>query len=198
MIHHISKRDTVGTWNDLFSLEEINQILDIGKSLDSSKGVIGPAGNNMEAPPELRSSDVSFIYRDSETNWIFDRYDSAVNRLNTHLFHVDVEPLTSLQFTTYHGSGDHYEWHWDMQLAPEPNTCEVVQPRKISIVTQLSDPDDYEGGILELAPCGQIFGIPKEKGSTVAFLSFINHRVTPVTSGTRYSLVGWCEGPDWR
>ena len=198
MIHHLSKRDTTGCWRGLFNDQEIEDIIKLGKSLEQTKGVVGTAGDQVDPPPELRSSNVSFIYRNEETNWIFDRYDGAVNRLNTFLFHVDVEPLRSLQFTTYSGPGDHYDWHWDMQLAPEPNSCEVVQPRKISGVTQLSDPDDYEGGELMLAPCGQIFEVPKEKGNTHVFLSFVNHRVTPVTKGTRYSLVGWVEGPDWR
>jgi PKHD-type hydroxylase len=198
MIHSISKRDVIGSWADLFSDSEIEKIIEIGTSLKSSKGIVGTPGAEVEPGPELRSSNVSFIYRDKNTNWIFERYDGAVNRLNTLLFNVDVEPLQSLQFTTYHGTGDHYSWHWDMRNAPEANNTEIVQQRKISIVTQLSDPEDYEGGVLKLAPCGQIFDVQRSKGATSVFLSFVNHQVTPVTSGTRYSLVGWCEGPDWR
>ncbi len=45
---------------------------------------------------------------------------------------------------------------------------------------------------------GEIFDIERKKGLTYMFLSFVNHRVSPVTKGIRYSLVGWYEGPDWR
>ena len=34
----------------------------------------------------------------------------------------------------------------------------------------------------------------KVKGTIVVFPSFVWHRVTPVTSGTRYSLVNWLQG----
>jgi PKHD-type hydroxylase len=198
MIHYISKRDVVGTWNTLFCDDEIEKIIEAGTALETIKGVVGTPGAEQEPDPELRSSDVSFIYRDINTEWIFERYDGAVNRLNSLLFNVDVEPLRILQFTTYRGHGDHYTWHWDMRCAPEANSTEVVQQRKISIVTQLSDPDEYEGGVLKLAPCGCVFDVERAKGNTSVFLSFVNHQVTPVTSGTRYSLVGWYEGPDWR
>lgn len=197
MIYDISIRDTIGFWNDLFDDNELNKIIKLGKSIKPEKGVLGISGASREEI-DKRSSDISWIHRQQHTEWIFRRYDGAVNRLNTLLFHVDVQHLEYLQFTTYHGSGDHYDWHWDMHVAPPPNVPEIAQQRKISIVTQLSDPEEYEGGILQLAPCGIIQDVPREKGNTAVFLSFVNHRVTPVTKGTRYSLVGWCEGPDWR
>ena len=34
-----------------------------------------------------------------------------------------------------------------------------------------------------------------KEGSIIVFPSFINHRVAPVTKGTRYSLVAWFVGP---
>jgi len=38
----------------------------------------------------------------------------------------------------------------------------------------------------------------KEQGSVVIFPSFTFHRVTPVTKGTRYSLVSWSVGNPWK
>lgn len=197
MIYDVSIQDAIGNWDNLFSDEELTKIIKLGKSIKSEKGVLGVSGASREEI-DKRSSDISWIQRQQHTEWIFRRYDGAVNRLNTLLFHVDVQPLRYLQFTKYYEPGDHYEWHWDMQIAPPPNIPEVVQQRKISVVTQLNDPEEYEGGVLQVAPCGVIRDVPRERGGTVAFLSFVNHRVTPVTKGTRYSLVGWCEGPDWR
>ena len=38
--------------------------------------------------------------------------------------------------------------------------------------------------------------IPRlEEGSIIVFPSFVEHRVTPVTEGIRYSLVSWFVGP---
>ena len=38
----------------------------------------------------------------------------------------------------------------------------------------------------------------KARGTLVAFPSYVMHRVTPVTSGTRKSLVAWVAGPKFR
>ena len=38
----------------------------------------------------------------------------------------------------------------------------------------------------------------RPQGSIIVFPSFIAHQVTPITKGTRYSLVLWCVGHPWR
>ena len=62
---------------------------------------------------------------------------------------------------------------------------------------QLSDENDYEGGDLVFHT-----GYAKEKanrgkGSVIVFDSRVYHEVTPVTKGTRKSLVCWARGPRW-
>jgi PKHD-type hydroxylase len=66
--------------------------------------------------------------------------------------------------------------------------------RKLSLVCQLSDPSEYEGGELQINT-GEIFTPEKQKGTVILFPSYLLHRVTPVTKGTRRSLVLWIEGP---
>ncbi|MFT7073376.1 MAG: PKHD-type hydroxylase [Patiriisocius sp.] len=63
---------------------------------------------------------------------------------------------------------------------------------------QLSDPNDYEGGDLRFMINKEIVNAPKEKGTIIIFPSFIMHRVTPITKGTRQSIVGWVSGPPYR
>ena len=71
----------------------------------------------------------------------------------------------------------------------------------------MSDPEDYEGGLLEfdlrnigeintnnIIKCKEIL----PKGSIVVFPSYTWHRVSPVTSGTRLSLVQWNLGPGFK
>jgi PKHD-type hydroxylase len=73
-----------------------------------------------------------------------------------------------------------------------------ISHRKVSITIQLSDPSEYEGGDLELWYGGSIIQIPKNKGLTVLFPSFSMHRVTPITKGTRKSLVLWVGGEHYK
>ena len=93
-----------------------------------------------------------------------------------------------IQYTEYFGENNgHYSWHGDIG----PN----VPHRKLSIVVQLSDPEDYEGGELELSAGSYLVDGPKTKGTVIVFPSFVLHRVLPLTSGERRSLVSWVSGP---
>jgi PKHD-type hydroxylase len=69
----------------------------------------------------------------------------------------------------------------------------------LSISVQLSDPSEYEGGDLQFSLYGDRTVIAeKEQGTMVIFPSYMRHRVTPVTRGTRRSLVTWITGPPFR
>tara|TARA_S200002703_G_scaffold46437_1_gene40325 strand:+ start:5473 stop:6228 length:756 start_codon:yes stop_codon:yes gene_type:complete len=82
----------------------------------------------------------------------------------------------------------------------------VGKVRKISMTLNLSNPEDFEGGSLkfdagkthdsgvDIYECEEI----KSKGSIIFFPSFLQHTVTPITKGTRYSLVLWTLGKPWR
>lgn len=77
--------------------------------------------------------------------------------------------------------------------------------RKISMTLNLSDPKSYEGGNLkfDLGPHleGDRFKVcddSRSQGSLIVFPSFMYHCITPVTSGTRYSLVLWLLGKPWQ
>lgn len=67
--------------------------------------------------------------------------------------------------------------------------------RKLSLVCQLSDPSEYEGGEFQINPGGSILVPERTKGTVIIFPSYLVHRVAPVTKGTRRSLVLWVEGP---
>jgi len=82
-------------------------------------------------------------------------------------------------------SGGKYDWHMD--VGPGQNSS-----RKLSMSVQLSDPKSYEGGDLEFMRVAQ--KSERDVGALIVFPSFLQHRVTPVTKGTRYSLVAWVHG----
>jgi len=81
------------------------------------------------------------------------------------------------QFTSY-DTGDYYNWHTDDSNG-----------RYCSVVIQLNN--DYEGGDLELMLEDKIIKMKPKVGNAIIFLSNLNHRVTEVLNGTRYSLVNW-------
>jgi PKHD-type hydroxylase len=85
----------------------------------------------------------------------------------------------------------HYDWHVD--AAPPKNDLQ----RKLSISILLSDPSEFEGGELQFKGIEDRKILTKQ-GSIVVFPSFIEHRVTPVTKGVRYSAVTWASGPSFR
>jgi PKHD-type hydroxylase len=65
--------------------------------------------------------------------------------------------------------------------------------RKITLSVQLTDEKDFIGGDFYIFSQSG----PKTKGSVVAFPSFLPHEVTPVTFGTRWSMISWAWGKDF-
>jgi PKHD-type hydroxylase len=85
----------------------------------------------------------------------------------------------------------HYDWHMDAS-APQNG----IQ-RKLSCVILLNDPSEFKGGALQLKDM-EIENILDQQGSIIVFPSFVEHRVTPVTKGVRYTAVTWASGPSFR
>ena len=76
---------------------------------------------------------------------------------------------------------------------------EEILGRKLSFAMQLSDPDDYEGGNVQLLDeAGNSYMAPRKKGCIMLFDSRTQHRVLKVTKGIRKSIVGWTVGPRWK
>ena len=73
----------------------------------------------------------------------------------------------------------------------------MTGPTTVSLF-QLSDPNDYVGGDLELTETAPLDPDVKTQGTFIYFPSFFRHRAHPVTRGTRYSIAAWFEGPKWR
>jgi PKHD-type hydroxylase len=173
---------------DLFSPEELDAIIRIGEQIETAKAL---TGGDLGVPNEnIRKSGTAWMFPNEVTNWIFERLAHASLIMNGQYFGFKLTGMEQgLQFTTYEAPGGHYEWHIDRggQFG-----C-----RKLSLSVQLSDPDDYEGGELELWYGGEPTVIDKQRGMTVWFPSWAMHRVKPVTKGVRRSLVCWISGPSF-
>lgn len=176
-------------WENGFTPEEVDQIIDLEKLQTFEKGRIGQ-NNNDPAPTEVRDSEVSWIHQDQHSEWLFDRLAGITARVNYDHFLYNIDGIEAFQYTKYEPGG-HYTWHWDRHLGYEN------WERKISLTVCLSDPEEYEGGELEIVHTGDItkpVSLKPKKGDIVYFSSYMPHRVVPITSGTRRSLVGWIMG----
>lgn len=92
------------------------------------------------------------------------------------------------QIARYEAS-EYYHWHIDIN----PLSAEPLE-RKLTVICVLSEPQDYEGGALELRPVKE--GLRLKRGSVVVFPSVVEHRVTPVLRGVRRSATCWAMGPN--
>jgi hypothetical protein len=92
---------------------------------------------------------------------------------------------------TYQNKND-YKWHVDQSHSD--NNFDI----KGTLLINISE-DEYEGGDFEIFHQGIKKVVEFSKpGSMVLFHGFMNHRVTPVTKGTRKTLAMFITGPTWR
>lgn len=175
-------------WNDGFTPREIKDIISIGDDYAQDDGTID-TGRTDEV---IRKSKVAWINNNTRTNWLYDRMAFIARQLNGQFFDFDLYGfIEDFQYTVYGEGGDHYTWHMDKGK----NT---TSPRKLSLVLQLSDPSEYEGGDLEIFTGTQTTILEKKRGIIHAFPSFVMHRVTPITRGVRKTLVVWVSGPKFK
>ena len=148
-----------------------------------------------------RKSDLVWL----EDKWIYKELHPYVHEANKAAgWNFQWERSEACQFTKYK-LNQYYDWHcdsWD-KAYDRPGSVDHGMIRKLSMTCQLTDGSEYQGGELEFdfrnydphmrdeskhrVQCKEIL----PKGSIIVFPSFVWHRVKPVTSGTRYSLVVW-------
>lgn len=184
-------------WKNAFNDSELLTI-DNYCNNNLSKGTVIDE-KNVEDTLKVRNSLVKFVEKNSDTSWIFDRFNEIISCLNDQYYSFNLRGYDSFQYTLYEGSEKgKYDWHMDTIFGLRPKEFTGKMTRKLSVVMLLNDPEkDFTGGKLqyhigrEQAP--ETMNI--EKGMIVAFPSFLSHRVTPVHLGIRKSIVIWVEGP---
>lgn len=115
---------------------------------------------------------------------LYKQIADRVARANQFGYDFDIAGLFGdLQLLEY-GEGAKYDWHIDIGPGHAAH-------RKLSVIIQLSDPNSYEGGDVIFKASEREHTLPRDRGTIAIFPSYILHKVTPVTKGTRYSLVTW-------
>jgi PKHD-type hydroxylase len=174
--------------SNLFTVDECNKIIQEYKE----KLFPGTISNNNELL-ETRSSFINFLDSASpSTQWIFQRVAAGIKHVNDQFFNFEIEKIEVLQFSEYDESyKGFYAQHVDTGY-------QVNGFRKLSFSVLLSDPEKYKGGDLNFYFKKDPQAAIKDQGTMIVFPSYTLHEVTPVTSGTRYALVGWIWGPKFK
>jgi len=167
---------------NLLTKEECDLILNfsIENLTLEQAGVVG--GNT--SSPDIRKSNVAFYPYYKKFPFILEKISLLINEnIAIKGYDLDYEE-SKFQFTEYN-IGEYYGWHKDI------TGKEISQKKRYcSLVIQLND--GYENGDLELKLSDtDLIKVEKGIGNVILFLSDIEHRVTAVTDGVRYTLVNW-------
>jgi|TARA_A100001515_G_scaffold125328_1_gene110062 PKHD-type hydroxylase len=178
-------------WQTGFNSDELKTIDEGIKKLKLQKAQT--AGNGKD---DIRSSQIRWIPQNEEWWWLYNKLSDMIVTANNELWKFDLHSMPEqIQFTEYYATENgHYTWHQD--IGPG-----ILSKRKISITVQLSDPSEYDGGVLEMwqgGPQDSAVKAYKGAGSVFIFPSYMMHRVTPVTRGVRKSFVLWVGGSHYR
>lgn len=152
----------------------------------------GRVGTSDVQRADIRRSQIWFFNPSAETDFIFAPLREAVQKVNQGFCLELTDFGTGCQIARYTADVQgHYDWHIDLGT-------QRFSRRKLSLSVQLSPADDYDGGELQFHLSGLDAARMRQQGTLIAFPSFHEHRVTPVTRGERFSLVAWVDGPPFR
>ena len=176
------------SWDKAINDELCKEIINLGEG----NWDIGTTSKYKLHNPD-RKNDIVWIHE----QWIYDLIWNFMMSANEQAgWKYKIVAAERCQLTRYSKDG-FYNWHRDglgshNAIYDEPDD-ELIHgnTRKISMSIVLNS--DFEGGEFEIDGNDDV-PILKE-GSVIVFPSVLRHRVTPVTKGTRYSLVAWFIGP---
>jgi PKHD-type hydroxylase len=171
----------------LFTSDEMEWILENHNDVPYEVATIS-ADKTIEN--QTRKSRIKWLRYDHypQFDWLYERIQQAIIRANNKYWNFDLYSMPEhIQYTEYGEGGGHYDWHMDLGHRN-------LSIRKISVTMQLSHPDEYEGGDLQFMRSQYAETAPRDFGSLIVFPSYMLHRVTAVTKGTRKSLVLWSGG----
>lgn len=169
------------------------KIITFAENKYSGAVIVDNSGKDVLAE-QIRKSDVCWI----NDGWLYDivfEYMWTANR-NAN-WNFNITSAESMQITRY-TEGGYYDFHQDgCGLTAYDQPADIYlhgKTRKLSMTIVLND--DYEGGEFEFADDTDL--IKEKKGTIIVFPSYQRHRVRPILSGTRYSLVVWFLGEPFK
>jgi len=180
----LDKVNLYAFWNNAFSKEECQTIINIAKDKGLVKG-------KTRGESDVRDSKICWLYPNDKIDWVFRRVTDITLNLNERFFNFDLFGLNEgFQFTNYEAPSGKYGKHVDRSMN--------MAVRKLSISIQLTNPEEYEGGELYLYDENKENLMDKTQGTLIIFPSYVLHEVMPVTKGERNSLVTWVTGKQFK
>ena len=179
--------ETRATASGFLTDAEMDQLIAEHTSL-VEEGQLGGGG----ADHRVRRSQLRSLSMEPKYRWLYDRVWVAAQECNRLFFNVDISAVEgNIQLARYDSSDQgFYDWHTDFAgfrpFAKSRCRSSCRAPRTMKAATWSSC-----SGISRSRWIGR-------EGAFIAFPSFVLHRVTPVTRGTRWSLVAWVLGERWR
>ncbi|SDC45683.1 2OG-Fe(II) oxygenase [Ruegeria marina] len=180
----------IHTISDAFSPIECDAILVVARTAETQEaGLVRQATDH-----NLRRADLVWLDDVEGTGWVMDRIIDLVRRANRDVYDFALTEFAESPQVARYGAEKqgHFTWHSDIGDGP------LAARRKLTMVVQLTEPEGYQGGRLEVMPSAHVVTAAAGRGSATLFPSYLLHRVTPVTEGERHSLTIWAHGPRFR
>lgn len=185
-------------WDNAFTEEQIDEVDRICNEEELDDGsIVGDAAS--EEVKKIRRSKVKFFGKNEKTSWIFDKFNYVGMSLNEQFYNFVLNGYREFQYTVYeeHDNGT-YDWHMDTILNNDLGSMECGDTRKLTLIMMLNRPgEDFTGGDFQINISRESnpSTVKFHRGRIIAMPSFLIHRVTPVLTGIRKSIVVWIEGP---
>lgn len=179
--------------DDFFSVTDCEMIQQL---IESDHQLEAAVTRDQKVSPDIRVSQVAWVSMQDPHSALYEKITGGVIAANQKFWHFNLSGIETIQYTVYDSelsTESRYDWHQDDGFSTTWNNS----IRKLSFVCLLSDPNDFEGGELQIIVDHNHTSLPQAQGKMLFFPSPTVHRVTPVTSGTRKTLVGWVRGPCW-
>lgn len=180
----------VHTTAGAFSAVECDLIVGLARGAQARDArLVGQAKDH-----SIRRADLVWLDEVAGTDWVMERIIDVVRAANRDYFRFDLAEFAESPQVARYGAErlGHFDWHSDI------GEGKLARMRKLTMVMQLSEPDAYEGGALDLMPTNTVLSADRARGSVTLFPSYLLHRVTQVTVGERFSLTTWAHGPSFR
>ena len=184
----------------VFTPKQCQRIIAHGLSEPARDGGLEGLDGGEVLDSTVRDSTTAWLEPADDTDWIYSKLAAVATRANRRYQFELTGFEENLQFTVYDRPGAFYTWHQDGLDSP-------VAHRKLSLVVQLSDPVDYLGAELQFFDVAEDYDddlldafteASSRQGTVIVFPSLEYHRVLPLRTGVRYSLVSWLSGPAFR
>lgn len=175
---------------DAFTAGECDRIVATTANMPNDEALL--VGHNRDH--SIRNAELVWMDDVGDMSWVMARLIEVVRSSNKDQFDFDIREFAeSPQVASYEATkGGHFAWHSDI------GDGLAAGKRKLTLVLQLSKPDTYDGGDLEIRPSAHILSANRAQGSVSVFPSFVLHQVTPIKRGIRRSLTVWAHGPAFR